>query len=29
MTMSLANNFPNLDAVVARWPIGPLIPKKF
>ena len=29
MTMSLANNFPSLDAVVARWPIGPLIPKKF
>jgi hypothetical protein len=29
MTMSLANNFPNLDAVIARWPIAPLIPKKF
>jgi RNA polymerase sigma factor (sigma-70 family) len=29
MTMSLANTFPNLDAVVARWPIAPLIPKKF
>ncbi len=29
MTMSLASNYPNLDAVVARWPIAPLIPKKF
>jgi RNA polymerase sigma factor (sigma-70 family) len=28
-TMDMISNYPNLDAVVARWPVAPLLPKKF
>jgi RNA polymerase sigma factor (sigma-70 family) len=28
-TYENVSNFPTLDAVVARWPVAPLIPKKF
>jgi RNA polymerase sigma factor (sigma-70 family) len=28
-TIENITNYPNLDAVLARWPVAPLIPKKF